>query len=163
MRHVLVLGTALLILAGANQGWADNPVDVKPHEGDPATEAKVTSDDAKGSSPDSSGERWRFKRHQGLWWYWLPTNKWVYWTGDRWVAYDAKTYAEFMRLAQSAADLLESRQIVLGRIAIERLGSGTLQPIWAAAVSLFAALQRYSATRSSAGNGRCAFLAGLGG
>ena len=93
MRHLL--GTALLILAGANQGWAVSPVDAKAQGGDPAAAAKAASGDAKGSSPDSTEERWRFKRHQGLWWYWLPTNKWVYWTGDRWVGYDAKTYAEF--------------------------------------------------------------------
>lgn len=40
------------------------------------------------SKPDATapGETWRFRRHQGQWWYWLPSKKWVVWNGDQWGA-----------------------------------------------------------------------------
>jgi hypothetical protein len=43
----------------------------------------------------STGEAWRFRRHDGLWWYWLPSERWVYWHEGQWVDYDAKKYAEW--------------------------------------------------------------------
>ncbi len=44
------------------------------------------------SQPDQS---WRYRRHDGQWWYWLPSEKWVVWTGDRWTAYKAQTYSAY--------------------------------------------------------------------
>ena len=32
---------------------------------------------------------WRYKRHNGAWWYWLPSNRWVYWSNGAWVDYVA--------------------------------------------------------------------------
>ena len=29
--------------------------------------------------------QWRFKYHQGRWWYWMPDERWVYWSNNRWV------------------------------------------------------------------------------
>jgi len=48
-----------------------------------------------GTAKPAEGERWRFRWHQGLWWYWLPSDSWVYWTDNRWVPYDAESYAQF--------------------------------------------------------------------
>lgn len=30
---------------------------------------------------------WRYRRHAGRWWYWLPKNQWAVWENGRWVAY----------------------------------------------------------------------------
>ena len=49
----------------------------------------------KPAAAPAGGDAWRFKRHNDVWWYWLPTEKWVYWTGDKWVPYDQKTYGQF--------------------------------------------------------------------
>ena len=50
--------------------------------------------------PDGNHQQensWRYRRHGGLWWYWLPSEKWVYWTGDRWTSYDRASYARLAR------------------------------------------------------------------
>lgn len=36
--------------------------------------------------------RWRYRHHNGHWWYWLPSNRWAIWTGNDWVNYDRNTY-----------------------------------------------------------------------
>lgn len=43
---------------------------------------------ANGSGP----EQWRYRFHNGEWWYWLPENRWVIWRNGQWIAYDANTY-----------------------------------------------------------------------
>ena len=45
-------------------------------------------------SGPATGEKWRFRQHQGLWWYWLPSEKWVYWSDGKWVNYDPQTYSQ---------------------------------------------------------------------
>ena len=37
-------------------------------------------------------QQWRFTYHNGEWWYWLPTNQWVYWRNNRWNDYDPQTF-----------------------------------------------------------------------
>ena len=34
---------------------------------------------------------WRYRYQDGVWWYWLPSNRWVYWSNGRWVDYVAPT------------------------------------------------------------------------
>lgn len=62
---------------------------------EPATDAPVQTPDAQ--TTDAGGEKWRFRQHDGLWWYWLPSEKWVYWHEGKWVPYDAAAYAELQR------------------------------------------------------------------
>ena len=162
MRHVLVLGTALFILAGANQGWADNPVDVKPHEGDPATEAKATSDDAKGSSPDSSGERGTSNATRDCGGTGSPPINGS--IGPATVG--SLTMPRPMPSSGASRNPQPtysnpggsysggSHSSVWGQERFNQYG----QPQYP-----YSQLLRYSATRSSAGDGRCAFLAGMGG
>jgi hypothetical protein len=70
--------------------------------------AAPTGDEPAASAGDSSAapaatergapsgpDAWRYRRQDGLWWYWLPSDSWVYWTDGKWVPYDQKTYAEF--------------------------------------------------------------------
>lgn len=49
--------------------------------------AVVAPNPAPAAAPASVGETWRFKWHAGRWWYWLPTERWVYWHGDHWEEY----------------------------------------------------------------------------
>lgn len=32
-----------------------------------------------------SSNRWRYRWHNGHWWYWTVQNEWLLWRGDRWV------------------------------------------------------------------------------
>lgn len=41
------------------------------------------------------GERWRFRHHNGHWWYWLPRNRWVFWHNNGWVDYDPQSYSRY--------------------------------------------------------------------
>lgn len=53
---------------------------------------------ATGNSPAQSGA-WRYKYHNGRWWYWLPSNSWVFYQNQRWIPYNADVRSQF-----SAAD-----------------------------------------------------------
>jgi hypothetical protein len=33
-------------------------------------------------------DAWRYRRHNGLWWYWLPSERWVVWIDGAWVDYE---------------------------------------------------------------------------
>ena len=40
------------------------------------------------SSPDANN--WRYRWHEGRWWYWTPQNRWKWYSNDgRWVDFDA--------------------------------------------------------------------------
>ena len=52
------------------------------------TTQKLTTNQRQSQRQD----RWRYTFYNGEWWYWLPTNKWVYRRGSRWNAYDPKTF-----------------------------------------------------------------------
>jgi hypothetical protein len=60
----------------------------------PNTPAAVSTYDNQ-SAPSAQGDKWRYRRHDGLWWYWTVAGRWVYWVDNHWVDYDPKTYAEF--------------------------------------------------------------------
>jgi hypothetical protein len=93
-----MLWSALIVLSSATAAWADDSPAAAAAD---APQAKAPANDSTGA-PAPSGEVWRYKRHQGLWWYWLPSNKWVYWTDNRWVPYDAESYAKFNAARQPA-------------------------------------------------------------
>lgn len=60
-----------------------------------AQATKLNERAAVQSNASPPGESWRYRRHNGQWWYWLPSEKWVVWTGDRWTAYKAQTYSAY--------------------------------------------------------------------
>ncbi|MCC7086975.1 MAG: hypothetical protein IT427_18400 [Pirellulales bacterium] len=41
---------------------------------------------------DRANDRWRFRFHNGEWWYWMPGNFWVYYRGNHWNRYDAAKF-----------------------------------------------------------------------
>jgi hypothetical protein len=42
---------------------------------------------ASGSPAAQQNDAWRYKYHQGQWWYWLPSESWVVWNGQSWDPY----------------------------------------------------------------------------
>ena len=82
---------ASLALAGFQISRAD---DAAPATGAAVEKAPAGSADSKPATA-GDGEKSRFKQHDGLWWYWLPSNSWVYWTDGKWVPYDPESYAKF--------------------------------------------------------------------
>ena len=66
----------------------------------PRKEAPPVSAAARGAAPDD----WRYRRHNGQWWYWLPNKTWVAWSGNAWIPYrpsaDLNRYATGYRGAE---------------------------------------------------------------
>ncbi len=44
-----------------------------------------------GKAQASDDTNWRYKQHDGRWWYWLPSERWVMWQDGRWI--DPPTYS----------------------------------------------------------------------
>ncbi len=83
--------TALLGLVAVARANAEEPATPQPAE--PAPSA-ASADSQTDQTPTQGGEKWRYRQHQGMWWYWLPSEKWVYWSDGKWVNYDPETYAQ---------------------------------------------------------------------
>jgi hypothetical protein len=106
MNRIFVLAAlfAALVSARVVTARAADPEELpKPAAVDDAAAAPAAKDAAQDSTEPAApaGEKWRFRRHQGLWWYWLPSEKWVYWTGSEWKVYDQESYAQFNRSTPS--------------------------------------------------------------
>jgi hypothetical protein len=87
VRFRVVLGACLFSLC-------DISGSLKAQEDTAAAEAATVQLD-RAQVPEglasTGGENWRYRRHDGRWWYWLPENRWVVWSDDRWV--DPPTHA----------------------------------------------------------------------
>lgn len=51
-----------------------------------------------GDSPQKTqsmwaGQSWRYRYHQGRWWYWRPSNSWAVYEQNRWVPYQSLSSA----------------------------------------------------------------------
>jgi hypothetical protein len=84
---------ALAIVMGVASSALARPSFVAVDQSAPA--AKSNEPAAGNAGASRSGESWRYRRHGGLWWYWLPSEKWVYWTADRWNAYESHATSQF--------------------------------------------------------------------
>jgi hypothetical protein len=42
-------------------------------------------------------EGWRYKWHNGHWWYYQPNKQWLFWNGTTWSAYLPAAYQRFIR------------------------------------------------------------------
>lgn len=79
-RSIAVLGLF------ATVAW--RPVAVEAHVNVGVTASR--SGAASRPAADKSG-RWRYKYHDGRWWYWLPSNSWVFYHNKRWVPYSLQS------------------------------------------------------------------------
>lgn len=76
----IVLGGCLFLLSG-------NSGSLKAQEEPVAPEA-IQADAAQPGSIDRSptdGDTWRYRQHDGRWWYLLPSNRWVVWSDGEWI------------------------------------------------------------------------------
>ncbi len=70
--------TGSFLFAGSKAGSAEVPTPAATSEGDAGVQTSTVADRA-------AGDAWRYKQHNGQWWYWLPSNRWVVWTDGRWM------------------------------------------------------------------------------
>jgi hypothetical protein len=50
-------------------------------------QAGVLAASVSAEGPQSlSAARMRYRRHNGRWWYWLPSEQWAIWDGSQWTA-----------------------------------------------------------------------------
>ena len=84
----------MALAAGVNVSWAQDS-NQGAGAGVAPSQANAAAAGQSAGSDKPAGETWRYRQHDGLWWYWLPSNKWVYWTDGHWTPYDATTYAQF--------------------------------------------------------------------
>jgi len=52
----------------------------------PQLAAGAKSSTAATSQP--AGDAWRYKYHEGRWWYWMPSNSWAWYDGRQWIAFE---------------------------------------------------------------------------
>ncbi|HJT36684.1 MAG TPA: hypothetical protein VJ783_31970 [Pirellulales bacterium] len=45
----------------------------------------------------ANGQSWRYRYHQGRWWYWRPSNSWAAYDQERWVPYQARAVGRYYR------------------------------------------------------------------
>jgi hypothetical protein len=45
-------------------------------------------------------EGWRYKWHNGHWWYYQPNKQWLFWNGTSWSPYAPGLYRAFLRWRQ---------------------------------------------------------------
>ena len=83
IQNVALVVAALLFsaLAVADESAAGSPATSETPVATSASDTHPTD----GAAPATNDEHWRFKRHNGQWWYWLPSEKWVVWSGQEWV------------------------------------------------------------------------------
>ena len=41
-----------------------------------------------GAIVNRDGDRWRYRWHNGKWWYWTSENRWMYHNGDQWLNHE---------------------------------------------------------------------------
>jgi hypothetical protein len=85
-RSIVVLGVF------ATAAWRPVAVDAQVNAGVIASNSDAVSRPAA----DKSG-RWRYKYHDGRWWYWLPSNSWVFYHNQRWVPYSRQSYLQALQ------------------------------------------------------------------
>jgi uncharacterized protein YkwD len=57
----------------------------RPEAADGPTERRPTERKQGVAGAKSQDETWRYRWHEGRWWYWLPSERWVVWLDGRWV------------------------------------------------------------------------------
>lgn len=69
-------------------GGSATPDQAGDQAGDQAEQGMQQSSDR--SAADDRNARWRFKKHQGQWWYWHPDEYWMIHEQGRWTKWDSQ-------------------------------------------------------------------------
>lgn len=88
-------GTAPQIRTGGGEGKQIGPAATQPGVGVDVGDKVDVDVNTNPAGRAQQGERWRFRHHNGHWWYWLPRNRWVFWHNNRWVDYDQQSYSNY--------------------------------------------------------------------
>ena len=91
LKLAAIATTGVLTIALGGNSVAEEPA---APDGTSASKTVTAADQPQTAAEAASDDAWRFRQHQGLWWYWLPSEKWVYWSDGQWVDYDPQRYAE---------------------------------------------------------------------
>jgi hypothetical protein len=51
----------------------------------------VAGDANSAVAVNPGGDQWRYRWHNGKWWYWTTENRWVYRNGNQWTNYEPAT------------------------------------------------------------------------
>jgi len=124
MRTAILL-VSLVGFAWAGSAWAQVVTPEPPQPGIPADSAPAVVPRDAGAA--ASGEDWRFRWHQNRWWYWLPSEQWVYWDGDHWEDFSAPPQMPAVRAPASA--LIIPGSTVVYRYPLTSFGYGYSSPL----------------------------------
>ncbi len=91
-RGVSRYGILVVILSATWTSISIRSADAAPDDPKQDAPASTSARDARAGAGIKS-DTWRYRRHDGLWWYWTVADRWVYWVDDHWVDYDPKTQA----------------------------------------------------------------------
>ncbi|MGD9720895.1 MAG: hypothetical protein AB7O59_23375 [Pirellulales bacterium] len=85
------LSTIALLLVAAT-AWAQQPA-ATPEQSTRDKARAVNADVAGQGQPSVPNNQWRYKWHDGRWWYWQTNNSWVIWEGNAWIPQSALNYS----------------------------------------------------------------------
>jgi hypothetical protein len=68
----------------------------------PARPAIAAHNPSTTSAPAPSANQWRYRRHGGRWWYWMPDNRWVVWQRNAWAPYSPGMFARESTVVDNA-------------------------------------------------------------
>jgi len=78
------------------QGQRDNRQDLRDNRDDVRDNRQQVRDNRQDNRQDRRDDRadnrWRYRYHNGEWWYWMPANHWMYYRDNNWSKYDANSF-----------------------------------------------------------------------
>lgn len=92
-----------LFLVAAVVVKAQDSAKSEPQKGAPAAVAGQSGDHAAAAQAKDNSNQSRYRRHNGRWWYWLPSNRWVVWQNNAWTPYQPGMFATDPSVAATRA------------------------------------------------------------
>lgn len=89
-RYIWVAALSVLGFIGDN-GTAQESREERGNRSSRRVEDRHT--DRQMRTTSRGGEQWRYRRHNGEWWYWSPRDRWLYYRDGRWNVYYPRRYA----------------------------------------------------------------------
>ena len=87
MRKAILFASTLVGALVLTASVMAQEVPPTPPAQDAAADTAPALEPADTGARATNGEKWRFRWHDGRWWYWLPSERWVYWHADHWEDY----------------------------------------------------------------------------